>query len=217
MVHVRSFLTTQNLLIAAQLLTFVVTLAYVVISAFMLKNIRRQADQAEEQARTSEKAALAAQQSAEAFIRSERPWVGVEHAHGSSSVIPQTFTATNWGRSPAEITFYAVQTNFPASLDDLPRNPRSLTDGEFTHHQWLPPGKHIEIYFSSIDNTPEFEKQEFWERFRNSELIIVYLGLVRYRDAMTQRMHETRFCYWISSTSGIHLKMGGPAGYNRMT
>jgi hypothetical protein len=215
--HIGPFFTTQNLLIAAQLLTFVVILAYVFISASMLKNIKRQAEQAKEQTRVSERAAVAAQQSAEALIRSERPWVAVDYSRVTSGLIPITFTARNWGRSPAEISFYAVQTNFLASLDNLPRSPRSLADGEFTHHQWLPPGKHIDIYVSSVDNTPEFQKQEFWDQFRNSERIIVYLGLVRYRDAMTQRLLETRFCYWISSTSGQDLQMGGPTGYNRMT
>jgi hypothetical protein len=215
--YARPFFTTQNLLIAAQVLTLVVILAYVFISVVMLKSIKRQADQAEEQAEISEKAALAAQQTAEAFIRSERPWVAVDYSRASSGVIPVTFTARNWGRSPAEITFYTVQTNFLGTLDSLPPNPRSLTGGEFTHHQWLPPGKHIDIYLSSVENTPEFENQEFWDQFMNSERIIVYVGTVRYRDAMTQRMHETRFCYWMGCTTGEDLQMGGPAGYNRMT
>jgi len=59
--------------------------------------------------------------------------------------------------------------------------------------------------------------ERIWEEKRASHERLTFTGRVVYRDLITHKEHETRFCYLLSGFAGVRLVMTGPRTYNQHT
>lgn len=170
-------------------------------------------------ARAAAKAAEAAKDSAKAFIDSERAWVLVEHdANGQNTSNSIIFTAVNYGHSPAEILWFIGKSSELKPDKELPRIPNySEPDLSFVHRHWVPQGKPMleKVYVADLAYTQNLKVLEDIQ-LRRQKLWIY--GIVRYKDTVSDSVHETRFCYSLANLSPPRLIMDGPnSDYNKLT
>jgi hypothetical protein len=193
-----------------------ITLGYFVATILILIAIKRETKIAKDAAVAARDAAKAAETNARAVITAERPYVLVtwQQAHTTSF----TFTATNHGKTPAEITYYFGTHSILDRDADLPKNlylgAEGKTGWHFLHAQWVAPmGGRIENIYrfgASADIDPTL-----WKGIHGGTKRLWIWGVVKYRDGIVpDTVHESRFCYRYTPHGKIGLIMDGPPGSN---
>ncbi len=166
-------------------------------------------------------AVAAAQSSAEAALKqishavvSERPWMEVQLAEKELNFSHLKFVAQNRGSSPAKVTMYAVE-KVVVTTDDAVDGPRYGNHGRFDEvewSQWRLSGDHFIVGEFQLPPTLSSEVQQ-------PGVCVLYQGLIRYNDTLTEDVHETRFCYEAFAPEGgaVRFRMFPAKGYNAMT
>jgi hypothetical protein len=174
----------------------------------------KQTDRMIEHASTQAKAALL---SVQAVINTERPWivVRVERKGGSEFI----FTATNVGRTPAEIV--AIQTSIPtfveakAGLPETPQHANNILD--INEPFLLPPTDTTNLVRFNINAWGEHRMAGVTSG-RVSAFIfgrIAYLDLTE-KATGVHTVHETCWCRWyVPVKGGNFINDGYPAAYSR--
>lgn len=176
-------------------------------------------------------AARAAETSANALIRSERPWLLVSAVSVQSGVWDNVriqgarFTVQNYGKSPAWVvnmggTFVTLD-----NLGELPIEPvykhtaneekRGIVivpaisgeDKTESHIFWFP--------HESRTTEADFQRADFQRVVNQKAAIWCIYGFVSYRDAFDMN-HETRFCYKLVDWPYFRAVDAGP-NYTRHT
>jgi hypothetical protein len=187
----------------------------------------KQAELMKEQTAIAENAAQAALLNAQAVINSERPWLLIKptlrfHAVPGQPVTSFTveFKAVNPGRSPAEVIYAALEWRQLLLGQEL-LNERFFSEDtpveqQWAHTQWIEPNE--TFIPDGLDGRCHIsnDAQELWRYLMEGTMVIVVTGFIRYRDAISNSVHESRYCYLVSPKVGT-MVMTGPPGYNKLT
>jgi hypothetical protein len=184
-----------------------------------------QAKQMKEQTRVAKDAADAALLNAKAVINSERPWLLIKPyltfvGIPKFTAITVSFKATNVGRSPAEIIYAAIRWSHLLSADDL-QGDRFFSENtpagtQWAHTRWIAPNE--EFSPELLEGSFHFEytdAPESWKQVQEGTRVLILMGYIRYRDAISNDIHESRYCYSIWKFGSP--VMTGPAGFNKLT
>lgn len=184
-----------------------------------------QATLMKEQTAVAQKAADAALLNAQAVINAERPWLLIKPSltvHGMPEVTSLTvaFKATNVGRSPAEIIFAALEWITLLNGEEL-RNEPFFSEAEpagiqWTHTRWLEPSEGFVPDGLEGRCHISDDAADLWKLLKQGTRILIVMGYIRYRDAISNGVHESRYCYLVSLQYGT-MVMTGPPGYNKLT
>jgi hypothetical protein len=205
--------------------------AGIMLALSLLKKIERQTAAAEVAANAAQTSAEAARISAQAaltnaqaMVESERPWLVVTVESAVNVENGFTVTATNRGRSPAQIVGTAEQLRIAADESRLPEKP------EYGNREPAPPMVPIILLqgestslksFSRADARELCESDEQFARIENWEEKIFLYGRVIYKDLIAtpeKQNHQTDWCAWyIHGRQRSGLVIGGPAVYNLHT
>lgn len=180
-------------------------------TAQSVEAINRQVGIMERQTKAAEDAAEAAKASAEALVRSERAWLVVSVE--SRSMDDYNFAVKNYGRTPAAI--YAVQSlHFaPPRNVSLSMVPDYGIDCRLPHERIVVPDE--KWGFAAIN--PRHELAAEWQEIHAGARPLYQLGIVRYRDVLTDEKHETRFCFQFDTPTGRWETSGPTREYNAWT
>jgi hypothetical protein len=192
----------------------ILTLAYVVISFFSFRAIKRQAEIAEEAAKAAQKSAEAASSNARALINSERAFLPITVEMKSSSGWFE-FTVTNVGRTPAEIISSHSEWMLVASEGDIPPEFEYST-AVFPYPHMVASGEQWSVTEMKMDGEIPGET---WEDIRAGKKVAVFYGRVVFRDMVGGGEHCSSFCYCcFVKPSGVRgLKQCGPPSANSYT
>jgi hypothetical protein len=193
-----------------------------------LGTVKRQADEMfeqvilmKEQTAVAEKSAKAALLNAQAVINSERPWLLIAPKRsGKGEYTGIAFYAVNRGRSPAEIINSGFKMVTPRFEEELPDEPNfgegAAPNAQWVHTKWLAPG---DDYTANSYNVSYIVQgnPELWTELNNGTRQLVLMGFVRYRDTISNEIHESKYCYGVASNAPDGLYMTGPLGYNALT
>lgn len=154
---------------------------------------------------------------AQAIINSERPWLFI--TINKPVQIPwQTnvvFTATNQGRTPAEVIMWQVEWAYRESEHKWEQTPSySMQGSEFVYKKYLAKGDAFEVFEF---NCRDIFNDDSWQEHLKTRRRLTFYGHVVYRDLITRDEHETRFCYWLSPAEWVGLIAGGPSEYHKHT
>ncbi len=198
--------------------------AGIMLALSMLKKIERQTAAAEVAANAAQTSAQAALMNAQAMVDSERPWLVVTVEPSLSVENGFTITATNRGRSPAQVVATAEQMRIAADESRLPAKP------EYGNREPAPPMVPIVLLqgestglksFSRADARGLCDSDEQFARIENWEEKIFLYGRVMYKDLIAppgRQTHQTDWCAWyIHGRQRSGLVIGGPAAYNMHT
>jgi hypothetical protein len=205
-----------------------VGIAGIFVALRTLRAVKRQADEMldqanlmKEQTAVAEKSAKAALLNAQAVINAERPWLLIDpkrSGEGQSTGI--TFKAVNRGRSPAEVINSGFKMVTPRFDEELPDKPYfgegAAPNAQWVHTKWLAPGDDYtaDSYYVSaiVEGAPEL-----WTELNNGTRQLILMGFVRYRDTISNEVHESKYCFGVSKLAPNGVYMTGPLGYNRLT
>ena len=183
--------------------------------------LEKQAAMISEQAGILKLSVAAAQTSADAALKqishavvSERPWMEVQLAEKELNFSHLKFVAQNRGNSPAKVTMYAVE-KVVVSAEDAVHGPHYGNNGRFDEvewSQWRLSGDHFIVGEFQLPPTLSSE-------VRQPGVCVLYQGLVRYNDTLTEDVHETRFCYeaFAPEDGAVRFRMFPAKGYNAMS
>ena len=162
-------------------------------------------------AQASANAAL--QQISHAVV-SERPWMEVQLAEKELNFGHLKFVAQNRGSSPARVSMYAVE-KVVVSAEDAVGGPKYGNNGRFDEvewSQWKLSGDHLIVGEFQLPPTLSSE-------VRQPGVCVLYQGLIRYNDTLTEDVHETRFCYeaFALEDGPVRFRMFPAKGYNAMS
>jgi len=196
----------------------------IVLALSALKKIERQTRSVESSAAAAADQARAALLTAQAIIDSERPWISITVEPYLTDTNSFVITATNRGRSPAQIVTTVDQHKFAIDERQLPAVPDYQQNSE-----GFPP---VPIILLSGESTAikAFRREDLKgicesdERLRRVESwedkVFIY-GKIIYRDLIAHpdnRTHETTWCCWyIHGRQKSGLVIAGPPGYNLHT
>jgi hypothetical protein len=209
---------------AAYIVLAVLGYAGIMLALSMLRKIERQTAASEAAAVAAQNSAQAALLNAQAIIDAERPWILITVEPSLHVENGFTVTATNRGRSPAQIVSTTEQVKIAAdetrlgkkSESDhrepvLPKTPIILLPGESTG---LKP-------FSRADARGFCESDEQFARIESWEEKMYLFGRVVYRDLIAPaetQFHQTDWCCWyIHGRQKSGLVIAGPPEYNLHT
>jgi hypothetical protein len=193
-----------------------------------LRAVKRQADEMldqatlmKEQTAVAEKSANAALSTAQAYINAERPWLLIVPKRlGEGEHTSITFTAVNQGRSPAEVInsgFKMVTHRFDEELLDKSYfGEFAAMNAQWVHTKWLAPGDDYIAYSYNVSSIVE-GNPELWTELNNGIRELILMGFVRYRDTISNEVHESKYCYGVSKIAPNGVYMTGPLGYNTLT
>jgi len=206
---------------AAYVILALLGYAGIMLALSMLKKIERQTAAAEIAANAAQASAEAALINARATVDSARPWMVVTVEPAVNVENGFTVSATNRGRSPAQIVATAEQLRITADESKLPAKP------EYGNHDPAPPMVPIILLqgestslksFSRADARELCESDEQFARIENWEEKIFLYGRVIYKDLAAppdNPNHQTDWCAWyIHGRQRSGLVIGGPAAYN---
>jgi hypothetical protein len=178
---------------------------------------RRAASAARDAVIETGKNASAALLNAEAIINSERPWIFVEVGQPSQKArnAHVQFTAWNRGRTPAEIIVYTCESQPFITADDLTPDP-VYPKVELMYKKYVAPDQSFPLLEPSYDCSTALT-DSMWDQMNSRRQRLYFVGHVVYRDLITHKEHETRFCYWLSSADWVGFIMSGPRTYNQHT
>lgn len=195
--------------------------AGIMLAVSTLKKIERQTAAAEIAANAAQASAEAALINARATVDSARPWMVVTVEPAPNVENGFTVSATNRGRSPAQIVGTAEQLRIAADESKLPAKP------EYGNRDPAPPMVPIILLqgestalksFSRADARELCESDEQFARIENWEEKIFLYGRVIYKDLAAPAdnpNHQTDWCAWyIHGRQRSGLVIGGPAAYN---
>jgi hypothetical protein len=198
--------------------------AGIMMALSLMKKIERQTVAAETAAAAAHESAQAALSNAQALIDAERPWLVVTVEASTAVENGFTVTATNRGRSPAQVVGMAEQLRIAVDEAQLPAKP------EYGNREPKPPMMPIILLagestalksFSRADAREMCESDEQFARIENWEEKIFLYGKVVYKDLVAppgKQTHQTDWCSWyIHGRQRSGLVIGGPAGYNAHT
>jgi hypothetical protein len=208
--------------------------AYVVLAALgyvgimlalaTLKKIERATEATEAAAQAAQNTSQAALLNAQAIIDSERPWILISVEPSLHTENGFTITATNRGRSPAQIVSTAEQVKIAADETQLPKK------SEIDHREPLTPqvpvillpGEFVGLRtFSRGDARGFCESDEQFARIETWEEKIYLFGRVVYRDLIgppESQFHQTDWCCWyIHGRQKSGLVTAGAPEYNLHT
>jgi hypothetical protein len=174
-----------------------------------------------EQTAVAKQAADAALLNAQAVINAERPWLLVAVPRlvmSAQQSLHVSFKTTNVGRSPAEIIFSATEWRTYLTGQQLGEaepffSESAPLESQWAHTEWKAPGEDFNPPSCAIDSASQPDR---WKMLRDGIHVLVLMGFVRYRDAISFGIHESRFCYAVSLKLDS-IVMTGPQGYNRLT
>jgi len=206
-----------------------VVLAFVGYAGIMLglstlKKIERHTAAAEAAAEAALNSAQAALLNAQAIIDAERPWILITVEPSLHVENGFTVTATNRGRSPAQVvstteqvTIVADESQLPAKTEAEHREPVSPRVPVI-----LLPGESMGLNpFSRADARGFCESDEQFARIESWEEKIYLFGRVVYRDLIAPpetQFHQTDWCCWyIHGRQKSGLVIAGPPEYNLHT
>jgi hypothetical protein len=214
----------DKILWAAYVVLAVLGYAGIMMALSLLRKIERQTAAAETAATAANDSAQAALMNARALVDAERPWLVVTVESSPNVENGFTVTATNRGRSPAQIVTMVEQlrivideTGLPAKPEYGNREPKApmvpiiLLAGESTGLK----------SFSRADARELCESDEQFARIENWEEKIFLYGRVIYKDLVAppdRQSHQTDWCSWyIHGRQRSGLVIGGPGAYNAHT
>jgi len=205
----------------ANLLLAILGYAGILLALSILKDIQRQTRYAETAATAAAESAQAALLHAQAIVQSERPWILIMAEPSANVENGFVVTATNRGRTPAQIVALADEISIAADEAHLPSSPR-YAHGEPSAPLvpiYLLPGESKGIKnFCRDDVRALCASEEKFQRVENWEEKIFLYGKVIYQDLIApagEQTHETAWCCWyIHGRQKSGLVMAGPAGYN---
>jgi hypothetical protein len=168
-------------------------------------------------ANAAKDAAIAAKNSAQAVINSERPWIFVTFKAAGSFDIPREahiyFSGKNCGRTPARVTRASVN-SYTQSRDAEFYDEPPYHKTELKYPRYVPPDGTFEI--DDFDLRVE-RNDSMWEDMNKKNERVMFTGHVVYFDLITGEEHESRFCYFLSPNPYVGLIMTGPRTYNKHT
>jgi hypothetical protein len=198
--------------------------AGVMMGISLLKKIERQtaaAEAAAEAARNSSEAALL---NARAVIDAERPWILVTVEPSLHVENGFVVTATNRGRSPAQIISAVEQVKIAVDESKLPSKTEQDTPPQAAPKAAviLLPGESAALKpFSRADARGYCESDEQFVRIESWEEKMYLFGRVVYRDLVAPAntpLHQTDWCCWyIHGRQKSGLVIAGPPEYNGHT
>ena len=195
--------------------------AGIMMALSLLKKIERQTQVAEAAAEAARSSAHAALLNAQAIIDSERPWILITVEPSIHVENGFVVTATNRGRSPAQIVSTAEQVKIAADESKLPK--KSEQDNREPVAPKIPiillPGESTGLKpFSRADARGYCESDEQFARIESWEEKIYLFGRVVYRDLIAPpetQFHQTDWCCWyIHGRQKSGLVIAGPTEYN---
>jgi hypothetical protein len=196
----------------------------IMLALSTLRKIERQTAAAEAAAMAAHNSAQAALLNAQAIIDSERPWILITVEPSMQVDNGFVVTATNRGRSPAQIVSTSEQVMIAADETDLPR--KSEQDNREPIAPKMPvillPDESTGLKpFSRADARGYCESDEQFARIEGWEEKIFLFGRVVYRDLIAPpetQFHQTDWCCWyIHGRQKSGLVIAGPPEYNMHT
>jgi hypothetical protein len=190
----------------------------------LLRKIDRQIAFAESAAEAAGASAHAAMLNAQAFIRSERPWILITIEPSRSLENSFTVMATNRGRTPARITATVDRTRIAVDENRLPSFPEYTR--EVPEAPLVPiilvPGESTAIKSFCRDEVKALcDSEERYKRIETWEEKVFLHGKVTYMDLISpsdDEFHETNWCCWyIHGRQNSGLVIAGPPEYNSHT
>jgi hypothetical protein len=163
-------------------------------------------------------AASAARSNAEALVNAERPWIFISQAEETRVVNPRKthvrILGRNRGRTPAEVTVISCGFRFvPYGNEPYPDEPY-YPELELKYRTFVAPDETFDVYdFNCLTAMTD----ELWEDANRKREHLELTGHVIYRDLITGKEHETRFCYFLSSIPMVGLVRTAPRNYNQHT
>ena len=178
-------------------------------------------EQMKEQTTASKDAASAALLNAKALINAGRPWLLIDPKRsGEGKFTAFTFKAINRGRSPAEVINSGFEMMTPRLDEELPDEPYfgqgAAPNAQWVHTKWLAPGDDYVVDSYSVSYIVEGDPG-LWTELNDGTRKLILMGFVRYRDTISNEVHESRYCYGIADAAPTGVYMTGPFGYNKLT
>jgi len=209
---------------AAYIVLAVLGYVGIMIALSTLRKIERNTEAAEAAAEAARSTAHAALLNAQAVIDAERPWILISVEASLHAENGFTVTATNRGRSPAQIVSTTEQVKIALDETKLPKKseiefrepvtpkvPIILLSGEFVGLRT----------FSRADARGFCETDEQFARIESWEDKIYLFGRVVYKDLIAppeSQFHQTDWCCWyIHGRQKSGLVIAGPPEYNLHT
>lgn len=214
--------------LAVSFVLMVVGMVGIFVALRTLRAVKRQADEMldqaalmKEQTAVAEKAAKAARLNAQAVINAERPWLLIEPKRSrEGKSIGISFKAINRGRSTAEVInsgFKMVTPRFDEVLpDELYFGVGAAPNAQWVHTKWLAPGDDYTADSYNVSYIVE-GNPGLWTELNNGSRQLILMGFVRYRDTISNEIHESKYCYGVASNAPSGVYMTGPLGYNTLT
>jgi hypothetical protein len=198
--------------------------AGVMMGISLLKKIERQTAAAEAAADAARNSSEAALLSAQAIINAERPWILVTVEPSLHVENGFVVTATNRGRSPAQVLSNVEQVKIAADETKLPQKTEqdNLPPGPPKAPVILLPGESTGLkQFSRADARGYCESDEQFVRIESWEEKMYLFGRVVYRGLVAPSntpLHQTDWCCWyIHGRQKSGLVIAGPPEYNGHT
>jgi hypothetical protein len=206
---------------AANLVLALVAYIGIILAVSTLRKIERHTVATEIAAEAAADSAHAALLNAQAMIDSERPWLLITVKPSRSVENSFTVTATNRGRSPANVTSISEQIKIAideAHLAVPPEYPIEETGAPFVPIILLPGESAAIKTFGRDDLRGICPTEESFKRIVNWEERVFLYGRILYTDLIAtagQQTHETAWCCWyIHGNQKSGLVIAGPREYN---
>ena len=158
--------------------------------------------------------AKAAKLNAVASVSAARPWVSISGSYNSGTY---TFTAINYGNTPAEIVSYSANFTFVDRVENLTLPPE--------YKNWKKPSFALLSPGGTTDGAAlelgTYDTNTIIISDRTKPIMIFYFRIL-YKNPIESgdpsiRNHESRMCFWYRSKSGQYPQVGGPQDYNKHT
>jgi hypothetical protein len=196
----------------------------VMLALSTLKKIERNTVLSETTAQAALDASQAALATAQAILRSERPWILISVEPTINKLNSFTVTATNKGKTPATIATMIDEVGIKSDESHLPATPEYI-EQQATQPMiplTLVPGESTPIKVFSRDDVPVVcASEERFKRIENWDEKIFLHGKITYHDLVAPQgtnEHETNWCCWyIHGRQKSGMVIAGPPGYNSHT
>lgn len=183
------------------------------------KALSRQAAELRELSRLSADTSRAAAATAQALINSGRAWIVLEPSvSGRADTLTVNIRALNLGRSPAQIVSQSAAIRVLDSHEALPETAAYESPAEENSHpvpsRWVGPSAEFTAYTYYCGSLATENPQAFRD-IREGKSRLILAGVVRYRDTLSETLHESRYCYWVFGTAN-GVSAFGPPAWNRL-
>jgi hypothetical protein len=169
---------------------------------------------AKDTADAANKNAEAARLNANAAVNAVRPWVSISGFYNSGVF---SFSAVNYGNTPAEIISYSANIKFVDKVENLALPPEYKNWKQPSFALLSPGGTsdgamlELETYNTNAIAVLDPKKPIFVFYFR-----VLYKNPINSSDPFVTN-HESRMCFWYRAKGGQFPRVGGPQDYNKHT